>query len=421
VKTESIDRAEIRARAARAREHCAELAKRPVGFDMTRGKPCSEQLDLSRDLMLALGPDDYRAADGTDCRNYGALDGLPETKALLAPLLDAPPSAVLVGGNSSLHLMHDTVARALSHGVPGGSGPWSAQQPKFLCPSPGYDRHFGICEHFGVEMLPVAMTQAGVDIDEIGRLVASDASVKAIWLVPKYSNPTGITLARETVEALARLRCAAPDFRILWDNAYGVHDLYDESEELANVLEVCRAAGCPDRPIVFASTSKISLAGAGLAAVAASDANRDWLLRHWQKSTIGHDKLNQLRHMRFFKSFDGVRAHMRRHAAILRPKFEAVERVLAARLGGTGVAQWTKPRGGYFVSLDTLDGCARDVVKRAGALGVKLTPAGATFPYGKDPRDRNIRLAPSFPSLPEIEQALDVVASCVLAVSAERL
>jgi len=306
VKPETIDPAEIRARAVRAREHCAELAKRPVAFDMTRGKPCAEQLDLSSDLQHTLGPDDYRAADGTDCRNYGVLDGLPEARALMAPLLDAPPEAVLVGGNSSLNLMHDVVARALSHGVPGGSAPWSSQQPKFLCPAPGYDRHFGICEHFGIEMLPVAMSEAGLDLEEIARLAGSDPSIKGIWIVPKYSNPTGATLTREAVDALARMRCAAADFRILWDNAYSVHDLYDESAELASILEACRAAGTAERPVVFASTSKISLAGAGLAAVAASDANREWLLRHWQKSTIGHDKLNQLRHVRFFKGFDAA-------------------------------------------------------------------------------------------------------------------
>jgi DNA-binding transcriptional MocR family regulator len=398
----------------------ADLAGRGRSLDMTRGKPCPEQLDLSSDLFTILRPNDYRAADGTDCRNYGGLEGLPEARRLLADFLDAAPDEVLIGDNSSLALMHDSVARALTHGVPGGSRPWREGEVRFLCPAPGYDRHFTVCEHFGIEMLSVGITPDGVDVEQVERLAASDESVKGIWIVPKYGNPTGVTCSLEVVRALAGMRTAAPDFRIFWDNAYAHHHLTETETHLESLLAACKAAGNPDRVLTFGSTSKITFAGAGLAAMAASRANIEWLVRHRSVQTIGPDKINQLRHVRFFGDMDGVRAHMRKHAVILRPKFEAVDRVLRADLAGVEGVEWTRPLGGYFVSLDTPEGCASRVVGLAAGAGVKLTPAGATFPYGRDPSDRNIRIAPSLPSLAEIEAAMEVVGVCVKLAIAER-
>jgi DNA-binding transcriptional MocR family regulator len=398
----------------------ADLAGRGRSLDMTRGKPCPEQLDLSSDLFTILRPNDYRAADGTDCRNYGGLEGLPEARRLFADFLDAAPDEVLIGDNSSLALMHDSVARALSHGVPGGSRPWREGEVRFLCPAPGYDRHFTVCEHFGIEMLSVGITPDGVDIEQVERLAASDESVKGIWIVPKYGNPTGVTCSPEVVQALAGMRTAAPDFRIFWDNAYAHHHLTETDTHLESLLAACKAAGNPDRVLTFGSTSKITFAGAGLAVIAASRANIEWLVRHRSVQTIGPDKINQLRHVRFFGDMDGVRAHMRKHAVILRPKFEAVDRVLHAELAGVEGVEWTRPLGGYFVSLDTPEGCASRVVALAAGAGVKLTPAGATFPYGRDSLDRNIRIAPSLPSLPQIEAAMEVVGVCVKLAIAER-
>jgi DNA-binding transcriptional MocR family regulator len=388
-------------------------------LDMTRGKPSSEQLDLGVDLLTNLGPNDYKAADGTDTRNYGGLDGLPEMKAIFAEMMETTPSQVVVGGNSSLQMMHDTIVRALLHGVPDGQGPWSrAGRVKFICPTPGYDRHFAICEHHGIEMLSVDMTDDGPDMDQVERLAAADPAVKGMWLVPKYSNPTGATCSRAVATRLATMKTAAPDFRLMWDNAYAVHDLYDRGDELTDILSACRDAGHPNRPLVFVSTSKISFAGAGVAAMAASPVNIADVKRHAGIQTIGPDKVTQLRHVRFFGNFAGVRAHMAKHAALLRPKFEAVTRIFENELGGRGIAGWTKPRGGYFISLDTPDGCAADVVRLADEAGVKLTAAGATFPYGKDPRNRNIRIAPSLPPLSQVEQAMQVVAVCVELASA---
>lgn len=386
---------------------------RGLKLDMTRGKPSPEQLDLANGMLELPGAGDFLAADGTDTRNYGGVDGLPEMKALFAELLDVPPASVIVGGNASLQMMHDTVVRALLHGVPDGDAPWSKGRVKFLCPSPGYDRHFAICEHFGIEMIPIEMDEHGPDVDQIQKLVASDASIKGIWCVPKYSNPTGITYSDEVVRALATMKTAAPDFRIFWDNAYAVHDLYDTTDPLLNILRVAAEGGHPNRPLVFTSTSKISLAGAGVAAMAASSANVADAKRHLGIQTIGPDKVNQLRHVRFFRDAAGVRAHMAKHAGLLRPKFEAVDRVFSRELGGRQIATWTKPRGGYFVSLDTLDGCASEVVRLADAAGVKLTPAGSTYPLRRDPRDRNLRIAPSLPPVEQVELAMEVVAVCV--------
>ena len=390
-------------------------------LDMTRGKPAPEQLDLASKLTVLLAESDYKGSDGSDARNYGGLDGLPEMKAIFAEMLGAPPAQVVVGGASSLTMMHDTVVRALLHGVPGGTEPWGRSKTKFICPVPGYDRHFAICEHHGIEMLSVALSDDGPDMAEVERLVASDPAIKGMWCVPKYSNPTGTTYSDAVVKRLAAMKTAAPDFRLFWDNAYAVHDLYETGDSLANVLTACAEAGNANRAIVFGSTSKISFAGAGVAALASSPANIADVKKHSGIQTIGPDKLNQLRHVRFFKDFAGVVAHMHKHAELLRPKFEAVIEAFEKELGGRGVATWTKPHGGYFISLDTLDGCAAEVVRLADAAGVKLTAAGATFPYGKDPRDRNIRIAPSMPPLAQVRTAMEVVAVCVLIASLKKL
>ena len=390
-------------------------------LDMTRGKPSSEQLDLASKLTVVLDEQDYKGSDGTDGRNYGGLDGLPELKAIFADMLGAPAAQVVVGGASSLTMMHDTVVRALLHGVPGSKEAWGRGKVKFICPTPGYDRHFAICEHHGIEMLSVALNDDGPDMAEVERLVAADPTIKGMWCVPKYSNPTGTTYSDAVVKRLAGMKTAAADFRLLWDNAYAVHDLYAEGDKLANILTACAEAGNPDRAIVFGSTSKISFAGAGVAALASSPANIADVKKHSAIQTIGPDKINQLRHVRFFKDYAGVVAHMQKHAELLRPKFEAVVSTFESELGGKGVATWTKPHGGYFVSLDTLDGCAAEVVRLADAAGVKLTAAGATFPHGKDPRDRNIRVAPSMPPLSQVKTAMEVVTVCVLLASLKKL
>jgi DNA-binding transcriptional MocR family regulator len=404
-----------------ARSRYAEMTRNPVALDLTRGKPAAAQLALSAELLTILGPDDYKSADGTDCRNYGGLDGLPEARALFADILAVQPAQVMVGGNASLALMYEAIVHALLHGVPGGSGPWVHQRPRFLCPVPGYDRHFSMLEDLGIEMINVPMTPAGPDMECIERLVATDASIKGMWALPKYSNPTGVTYAPEVVSGLARMKTAAPDFRILWDDAYAVHDLEDDGDQVANPLALGQAAGTGDRFLLFTSMSKVTFAGAGVAAMAGTEANLDWMRKHYAMSTIGPDKLNQLRHVRFLPNVDAIRAHMKKHAALLRPKFACVERVLSRELGpndGSGPASWSKPRGGYFVSLDTGEGCATRVVKMAADAGVKLTPAGAAFPYRKDPLDRNIRIAPSFPPLPDLERAMEVLAVAIICASA---
>jgi DNA-binding transcriptional MocR family regulator len=399
----------------------AAVKQRGLKLDMTRGKPSNEQLDLANDLMSALAPSDYKSVDGTDTRNYGGLDGLPEMKAIFADLLETTPANVIVGGASSLTMMHDAVVRALLHGAPDGNGAWAKGKIKFLCPSPGYDRHFAICQDNGIEMIAIDLDKDGPDMATVEKLVASDASIKGMWCVPKYSNPTGETYAASVVERLAAMKTAAPDFRLFWDNAYAVHDLEATTDPLVEIIAACAKAGNPNRPIEFASTSKISFAGAGVAVMASSAANVADAKKHLGIQSIGPDKVNQLRHVRFFKDAAGVKAHMQKHAALLRPKFDAVGRIFERELGGTGLAAWTKPRGGYFVSLDTLDGCASEVVKLADEAGVKLTPAGATFPLGKDPRNRNIRVAPSLPPASQVETAMEVVTLCVKLASARKL
>ncbi len=393
---------------------------RGLALDMTRGKPCPEQLDLALPVLDTVTSKDW-AGEGDDYRNYGGLDGIPEAKRLFAPYMQCTEEELVVGGNASLTFMHGILRNAMLHGMPGGSTPWGRlPHVRFLCPSPGYDRHFTICEYFGIEMIPVPMDGNGPVLEEVQRLAAHDEHVKGMWCVPKYSNPTGCTYSDAVVEGLASMATKAHDFRLLWDNAYAVHDLYDEGDRLANVLEACRRAGHPDRAILFGSTSKISFAGAGVALMAGSRANMEEAKKRLNTETIGPDKLNQLRHARYYRDLAGIEAHMRRHAAILRPKFEAVQEILGRELDGRGVAQWTRPRGGYFVSVDLPDGCAKATVKLAAAAGVKLTGAGATYPYGKDPRDRNLRLAPSFPKEADVRLAMELFAICVQIVAIDR-
>ena len=393
-----------------------------MNLDMTRGKPCPEQLDLSVGLLDGLSRAEYKASDGSDCRNYGGLDGLPEAKDLFAAYMGVRPEEIIIGGSSSLTLMHDAMSWAVLFGAGKGSTPWAAQRPvKFLCPSPGYDRHFAICEHLGIEMVPVDLRGNGPDMDAVERMAAEDASVKGIWCVPKYSNPTGDVYSDEVVQRLAGMRTEATDFRIFWDNAYCVHHLGTGPAPLADILAACRRAGHPERALLFGSTSKISFAGSGLAFMAGSTATMEWAKGHLGFQTIGPDKLNQLRHVRFFGDPAGIERHMQRHAAILKPKFDAVQEVLGRELSGKGVAEWTRPSGGYFTSVDTWDGCARRVIQLAAEAGVKLTPAGSTYPYKRDPRDRNIRIAPSFPPLADICRAMEVLAVCIERVSLEKI
>ncbi|TWH47609.1 aminotransferase class I/II-fold pyridoxal phosphate-dependent enzyme [Sporomusa sp. KB1] len=390
-------------------------------LNMSRGVPCPEQLDLSAGLFDCLKENDYKAVNGIDCRTYGAVDGIPEAKELFAQVLEVSPGEIIIGGNSSLTLMHDLIARAMLRGLPDSTTPWGKlPQVKFLCPSPGYDRHFAVCEYLGIEMIPINYLHDGPDMDQVEQLVAADSSIKGIWCVPKYSNPSGITYSAAVVERLAAMPAKAPDFRIFWDNAYTIHHLTATPPCLVNILAACKKAGHPDRVFIFGSTSKVSFPGAGIAMVAGSESNINWLKKEISIQTIGPDKINQLRHIRFFKDLAGIQAHMRRHAAILKPKFDLVLETLEAGLGDKGLAAWSKPQGGYFISLDTLPGCARKVVAKTAAAGVILTPAGATFPYGKDPEDKNIRLAPTFPPLADLKQAMELLALCIQLVSTEQ-
>lgn len=399
-----------------------EAKAKNLALDMTRGKPGSEQLDLTLPMLDLVTSSDYKTEAGADPRNYGGLDGIPEAKALFKEFLEVDSTdEVIVGGNSSLTLMHDTIARCMSHGNASSSKPWSKlEKPKFLCPSPGYDRHFSICEHFGIEMITVENKNNDLDIEKIEELVASDNSIVGIWVVPKYGNPTGTSVSDEVVERLAKMNTAANDFRIFWDNAYAVHHLSDDVDVIKNLFAECKLAGNPDRVFIFGSTSKITFAGSGMAAMGGSTTNMDWMRKHLSMSTIGPDKINQVRHCRFFKNFDGLKEHMKKHAALIQPKFNVVTSILETELGGKGLATWTNPKGGYFISLDTNEGCAKRVVQLAAEAGVKLTAAGATFPYKKDPRDTNIRLAPTLPSIEEIKQAMEIVCLCVQLADAEK-
>ncbi|MBS6722589.1 MAG: aminotransferase class I/II-fold pyridoxal phosphate-dependent enzyme [Clostridiales bacterium] len=394
-------------------------------LDISRGKPSKEQLDLSMPMLDVLGSDsDMHAEDGTDVRNYGLLDGIPEAKKLMGDLMGVDPSQVIVGGNSSLNIMYDMVARSELFGVM-GSTPWSRlDKVKFLCPVPGYDRHFAVTEQFGIELINVPILADGPDMDAVEEYVNNDPAVKGIWCVPVYANPTGSVYSEETVKRLAALKPAAKDFRIYWDNAYCVHHLFDEEEKQAkvlNILEECEKAGNPDMVYQFCSTSKVTFAGAGVAALSSSPANIADIKSKLQWSTIGPDKINQLRHVRFFKDVNGLKEHMKKHAAIVRPKFEEVLATLERELAELEIAQWSHPLGGYFVSFDAMEGCAKKIVARCKEAGLVLTGAGAAFPYGKDPKDSNIRIAPTMPTLDELKEALELFVICVKLVAVEKL
>lgn len=413
IKYSAMSKDELKNEIELLEERYNEFKEQKLKLDMTRGKPCSEQLDMSMDMLDIPAKELRKAADGTDCFNYGVLDGLPEAKALFAQMLDVNTNELIIGGNSSLNLMYDAVARAMSLGVLGGT-PWSKlEKVKFLCPSPGYDRHFAVTELFGIEMIVVDMKQDGPDMDVVERLVAEDEAIKGIWCVPKYSNPDGITYSDEVVDRFASLKPKAKDFRIFWDNAYCVHHLSDQPDQLKNILTACKEAGNENLVYIFSSTSKISFPGGGVAVMASSAENIGSIKKSLTIQTIGHDKINQIRHVKYFKNLEGINSHMKKHAAILKPKFDIVLEILENELGGKEIASWNKPNGGYFISLNTLDNCAKAVEKLAAEAGVVLTKAGATYPYGKDPRDRNIRIAPTLPPVAELKKAIEILAVSV--------
>ena len=400
----------------------ATLQTEKLTLDLTRGKPSPEQLDLSASLLSLPGDGDFRDGSGVDCRNYGGLNGLPELRAIFGELLGIPVEQLIAGNNASLELMHDNIVFAMLYGTPDSPRRWASEETiKWLCPAPGYDRHFAITEALGIEMIAVPMNNDGPDTRAIAALLADDPQIKGLWAVPNYANPTGAVFSEEVVRELVSMKAAAPDFRLFWDHAYAVHPLTDTAAPVLDVLGMAAAAGNPNRPLVFASTSKITFAGAGVSFFGASKANLDWYLAHAAKKSIGPDKLNQLRHLRFFTDAEGVREHMQKHRRLLEPKFALVRRILEDRLGASKVASWTEPKGGYFISLDVLDGTAARVIALAKDAGIALTAAGSAFPYGKDPDDKNIRIAPSFPQLPELEKAMDGLATCVLLAATEKL
>ena len=394
-----------------------------LALNMARGKPAADQLSLTKDMLDAVNSSsDCKALDGTDCRNYGVLDGIKDTKKIFCDMLGVADEELIVGGNSSLNLMYDTIARNYMFGVSKDAAPWKDQgKLKWLCPVPGYDRHFAITERFGFEMINIPVGENGPDMDMIEKLVSEDESIKGIWCVPMYANPTGITYSDETVKRFASLKPKAKDFRIFWDNAYCIHHLTDTPDTLLNILDECKKAGNDDMVYIFASTSKVSFAGAGVAVMAASKANTDYVKYHMTVQTIGFDKINQLRHAKFFGDFEGVKAHMKKHAAIIAPKFDAVIKALDENIKPLGIGSYNTPKGGYFIAFDTLPGCAKRVVALCKEAGVVMTGAGATFPYGKDPKDSNIRIAPTLPPIAELEQAMKVFITAVKIASAEVL
>ncbi len=418
----SMSSTELSGVKAELEERYRKFKDQGLKLNMARGKPSTAQLNLSMEMLNLLNStSDMHSSTGDDCRNYGMPDGLPELRELFAEIMGVDDHNIIVGGNSSLNMMFDAISCAMTHGFE-GCEPWGKQgHIKFLCPSPGYDRHFAITEYFGFEMVTVPMLPTGPDMNVVEKLVSEDTSVKGIWCVPKYSNPTGITYSEETVRRFAALKPAAKDFRIFWDNAYCVHDLSDTPDTLLNLWHECRKVHSVDLPIFFASTSKITFPGAGVAAMGASESNLAVLREHYSFQTIGPDKLNQLRHIYFLKDMDGVKAQMNRHREIIEPKFQTVIRKLETELGDKGVAYWTNPNGGYFVSVDVMDGCAKRVVTLCKEAGVILTGAGATYPYGKDPDDSNIRVAPTFPPVSELEQAMDLFCICVQLAAVEKL
>ena len=399
-----------------------EVKEKGLKLDMSRGKPAADQLNLSMDMMKVLAGDaNLICEDGVDCRNYGNLDGIDEAKQLLADMMEVPKDNVIIFGNSSLNVMYDTVSRAMTHGIMGNT-PWcKLDKVKFLCPVPGYDRHFAITEHFGIEMINIPMTEDGPDMDMVEQYVNNDPSVKGIWCVPKYSNPQGVVYSDETVRRFAALKPAAADFRIFWDNAYVVHHLYKEDQaQILDILEECKKAGNPDMVFEFCSTSKVSFPGSGIAAIASSEANIADIKKRLTIQTIGHDKINQLRHVKFFKNVDGIKAHMEKQADLIRPKFELVEKIFSDELASRGIGTWMHPLGGYFISFEAPEGCAKEIVSKCKEAGVVLTGAGSPFPYKKDPKDSVIRIAPTYPSLAELEQAANVFVVVVRMAAAEK-
>lgn len=415
-----MSKADLLSRKAALDKEFAEIKKLNLKLDMSRGKPGADQLDLSMDMLkTVIGVCDCKAENGFDCRNYGVLDGLPECKALFAEMLEVCPENVIIGGTSSLNLMFDYIAQCMTKGA--GEKPWMQQgEIKFICNVPGYDRHFTICEHFGIEMINVEMTENGPDVEKI-REIVKDESVKGMFCVPKYSNPDGITYSDDTVRALAALKPAAKDFRVIWDNAYVVHDLTDTPDRLLNIFEACKAYGSEDMFVEFTSTSKISFPGAGVSAIAASDKNIQAIKARLSMQTISYDKMNQLRHVKYFKNLDGITAHMRKHAAIIAPKFKIVLDALDTQLKENDLARWTKPNGGYFISLNTTNCSAKRVGDLCKELGVVLTSVGATYPYGVDAADRNIRIAPTYPTVDELKKAVEVLCLCIKLATLENL
>ena len=418
----SLSRDDMSAEHERQQRNYAELQGKGLRLDLTRGKPSPAQLDLSNALLELPGRDAYRDSDGTDVRNYGGLHGLPELRAIFGELLGIPVPNLIAGNNASLELMHDTVVFSLLHGGVDSPRPWIAEPVvKFLCPVPGYDRHFALTENLGIEMIPVPMLGDGPDVDLIEGLVAADPAIKGMWCVPVFANPTGVTYSWEVVGRLVQMRTAATDFRLFWDNAYAVHTLTPDFMRQIDVLGPAAAAGNQNRPLVFASTSKITFAGAGVSFLGGSLGNIAWYLQHAGKKSIGPDKVNQFRHLKFFGDADGVRMHMQRHRELLAPKFALVGQVLEDRLGESKIASWTDPKGGYFVSLDVWPGTARRTVALAKDAGIAVTEAGSAFPYRNDPDDRNIRIAPSFPSEDDLRSAVDGLATCALLAATESL